>query len=471
MLKRRTSHRDMADVNIYTAKKLNEMAMSLSVLARACDDQKNEEKNLSREDGLAAMQAASMMVCGECRRCGIYEDSEAENSYYLYYLLRSFEQKGNVDEEDMPQRFRERCRQKDAYLGLLNRSLGKATMNLDWKNRFLESRDAVMVQFRELAVILEEFSHQMEQASDITFLKEGALRRMFRQNHLVVENMLMLQYENQQREAYITLRTNNGRCMTAKDVAELITMALGERDWMVARDSKSIVTRQAATFRFAEAPVYYMIHGVARAAKAGEPVSGDSYTFGETMPGQVLMSLSDGMGSGQVAAAESSRVIELTEQLLETGFSARAVLKLVNTILLLNGQEQHPATLDLCCIDLHTGVLEAMKSGAVATFILGENGVEYLESGNVPMGVVHSIEPVLLSKKVWDGSWIIMVSDGVLDALPAVEKEVMMQEYLETLAPATPQEMAEEILNFARSFGQEPKDDMTVLAAGIWKRK
>ena len=36
-------------------------------------------------------------------------------------------------------------------------------MNLGWKNRFLESRDAVIVQFRELAAILEEFSNQMEQ--------------------------------------------------------------------------------------------------------------------------------------------------------------------------------------------------------------------------------------------------------------------------------------------------------------------
>lgn len=32
------------------------------------------------------------------------------------------------------------------------------------KNRFLESRDAVISQFRELSVILEEFSHQIDRA-------------------------------------------------------------------------------------------------------------------------------------------------------------------------------------------------------------------------------------------------------------------------------------------------------------------
>ena len=93
------------------------------------------------------------------------------------------------------------------------------------------------------------------------------------------------------------------------------------------------------------------------------------------------MSLSDGMGSGETAARESKQVVELTEQLLETGFSPRAALKLVNTVLLLAGPEQHPATLDLSCIDLHTGVLEAMKLGAVPTFIIGEEGVEIMEAG------------------------------------------------------------------------------------------
>ena len=47
----------------------------------------------------------------------------------------------------MPQAFQEECLRKGAYLAQMNRSLGRATMNLSWKNRFLESRDAVVSQF------------------------------------------------------------------------------------------------------------------------------------------------------------------------------------------------------------------------------------------------------------------------------------------------------------------------------------
>ena len=142
---KRKRRRDMADVNIYTAERLSEMARSLGVLARACNDRMEEERGLTREDALAAMQTAAAVVCGQCSRCNLYSDADKDGSYYLYYLLRSFEQKGRVEYEDMPRLFLETCRNKEAYLTQLNRNLGRATMNLEWKNRFLESRDTVMV--------------------------------------------------------------------------------------------------------------------------------------------------------------------------------------------------------------------------------------------------------------------------------------------------------------------------------------
>ena len=401
---KRTRRRDMADVNVYTAGRLSEMARSLGLLARSCTDSLGEEKGLTREDALAAMQMAAALVCGDCSRCNLYRDSEKEDSYYIYYLLRAFEQKGRVEEEDMPRLFLETCRQKDDYMMHLNRNLGRATMNLEWKNRFLESRDTVMVQFRELALILDEFAHQMEQATDITERREAAVRRVFRLHQAVVENMLILEYENRRREAYLTVRMLGGRCMTSRDAAELFGQAMGSGVWYAPADTRNLITRQSGTIRFAETGQYRMVCGAARIPKEGEQVSGDNYTF-INLPGQAVLSLSDGLGSGETACRESGRVVELTQQLLEAGFSARSALKMVNTILLLTGAQQHPATVDLCCVDLHTGVLEAMKMGAVAAFVLHEGSAEILEAGQVPAGVIGQAEPLLLSKKLWDGCW------------------------------------------------------------------
>lgn len=467
---RRSKRRDMADVNVYTAKKLNDMAQSLGLLAKSCADNMDGETGLTREDALAAMQMSAAMVCGDCSRCNLYSDSEKEDSYYLYYLLRAFEQKGHVEHEDMPRFFLETCKRKEEYVGQLNRNLGRATMNLEWKNRFLESRDTVMVQFRELAVILEEFAHQMEQATDITGLRGEAVKHLFRLHHMAVENLLLLEYENQQREAYLTVKTTNGKCVTAKEAAAFLGQALGSRDWTALKGTRALVTRQPATLRFIEEGSYQVLYGVARLAKGGEGISGDNYTFSDNTPGQVILSLSDGMGSGESAARESRRVVELTQQLLETGFSARAALKMVNTILLLTGAEQHPATLDLCCVDLHTGVMEAMKLGAVATFVVSGGEVDTLEAGAVPAGVLNPVEPALLSRKLWDGDRIVMVSDGVLDACPGDDKEMAMREFLEGCPLRSPQDMAERIMRFACQDIGTPRDDMTVLTAAVWKR-
>lgn len=468
---RQPKRRDMADVNIYTASRLGEMARSLGVLAKSCQDDMDERRGLTKEDAQAAMQMSAAIVCGECNRCNLYSDSQKEESYYLYYLLRAFEQKGRVDFEDMPRFFLETCRRREDYMAHLNRNLGRATMNLEWKNRFLESRDTVMVQFRELAVILEEFAHQMEQATDITGSRGEAVKRLFRQHHMVVENLLILEHENKQREAYLTVRTVNGRCVTAREAAQLLGHAMGNKEWYAPKDTRALVTRQTKTIHFSQAGRYRMMYGMARRPRDGEVFSGDNYTYSEDTPGQVIMSVSDGMGSGEQASAESRRVVELAQQLLETGFSARSALKMVNTVLMLTGAEQHPATLDLCCVDLHTGVLEAMKLGAVATFVLGGNGVDVLEAGEVPAGVMKTVEPVLLSKKLWDGDRVVMVTDGVLEACPGENKEGSLREYIEGMEVHSVQEMADEILEFAcRCQEGVSKDDMMVLVGGIWRR-
>ena len=77
-----------------------------------------------------------------------------------------------------------------------------------------------------------------------------------------------------------------------------------------------------------------------------------------------------------------------------------------------------------------------MKLGAVASFIMGRDGVEVLESEHVPAGVMNPVEPVMISKKLWDGDRIVMVSDGILDAMPGAEKEAAFTDFLAGLPVA-----------------------------------
>ncbi len=459
------------DVNYYTARRLGDMAQSLSRLARAFDDEIESQGQLTRDDGLSALQASAALVCEDCSKCNLYADSEKEDSYYLYYLLRAFEQKGRIDFEDMPQMFQNRCRKREAYLGQLNRNLGRATMNLSWKNRFLESRDAVVSQFRELSVILEEFSHQIDQAADISEEYDYILKRQFRRYHMTVGRLLMLRYENGQKEAFLTVKTNNGRCVTTRDAAELMSSVMKGTRWSPAKDSRSIITRQYGTVRFLEDGGYRLLFGASRIPRQGEKCSGDNYTFCESQGSQVVMSLSDGMGCGETAFKESKQVVELTEQLLETGFSARAALKLVNTVLLLAGAEQHPATLDVSCIDLHTGGSGGHEAGSGSHLYSGRRGGGDTGGGGGASrrdewrGAGADVQETLGRQPDCDGD---RRSAG---RLPGDNKEQVMKEFLESLEEMTPQELADRILEFAVSCIPAPRDDMTALAAGLWRRR
>ena len=60
MLKKRSLHKDMADVNVYTARRLKDMALSLGGLAQAFADEIGADAYT--EDAASAAQKAKELV-------------------------------------------------------------------------------------------------------------------------------------------------------------------------------------------------------------------------------------------------------------------------------------------------------------------------------------------------------------------------------------------------------------------------
>ena len=66
---------------------------------------------------------------------------------------------------------------------------------------------------------------------------------------------------------------------------------------------------------------------------------------------------------------------------------------------------------------------------------------------------------------------IVMVTDGILDALEGEDKEAVFCEYLAGTTKNNARELADEILQMARETQTDGAlDDRTVLTAGIWKK-
>lgn len=96
--------------------------------------------------------------------------------------------------------------------------------------------------------------------------------------------------------------------------------------------------------------------------------------------------------------------------------------------------------------------------------------MEHLSSTSLPIGVMNSIEIDSVKRKLSDGDFVIMVTDGVLDALPVGEQDLLLETIIQGSTITNPKEMAHHVLEQVLAWtGREPADDMTVLAVGIWE--
>jgi stage II sporulation protein E len=238
-----------------------------------------------------------------------------------------------------------------------------------------------------------------------------------------------------------------------------------------AGETKNVIGKEYETICFVQDTNYKTLTGMARVAKTGEQVSGDNFSFLELGTGELLMVLSDGMGSGQAAFADSANLIDILEDLLEVGFQKDSAIRMLNSFFVLSFEGKSFTTLDISSIDLYTGECEFLKNGAAATFIKRKDRIETFFSNALPVGVDLRAESTTQKTKLGDSDMIIMVTDGILDAFPGENKEFYIENILSNMQTSNPSEIANKILMQAleRNAHLAP-DDMSVLAAGIWNK-
>ena len=142
---------------------------------------------------------------------------------------------------------------------------------------------------------------------------------------------------------------------------------------------------------------------------------------------------------------------------------------MLNTALVLGREEVRFSTIDMSVFDLYTGKCEFVKAGASMTFIKRQGEVEVIKSTSLPIGVIPRLETENRELTLASGDIVIMVTDGVLDALPTGEQEIVLKKIIEGTQKTNLKELAHHILEQVLACsGEIPMDDMTVLIAGIW---
>ncbi len=211
--------------------------------------------------------------------------------------------------------------------------------------------------------------------------------------------------------------------------------------------------------------------GFSQRAKPAEPLCGDSFAVARLNPDRLLLTVSDGMGTGINAARESRIVVKMLEQLLGSGIDPEIAAGIINTALFLRGGEESAATIDLALIDLKEGILDFLKAGAPPGFLKRGDNVEVIRSPCWPAGILEQVEVQLLRRRILSGDLLVMATDGVteVDQKAALPGE-WLYTYLKELTVDEAQAVADLILKRAlRTGGPEHRDDMTVLVARFYQ--
>lgn len=340
-----------------------------------------------------------------------------------------------------------------------------------WQKKLYESRGLLAEHLKEMAHIMSDVAQETYRYRPVGERKYKQIMHGLKDAGILLKDCLLLENEDGHMELSLMMKAQTQETVVLEDVADLISVALNTRV-RASRNQPLFMAGEWHTYHFLEEPTFHILTGFAKAVKETEKISGDNYTFDEIEQGRMVAILSDGMGSGEMACKESEKVIEMMERLLEAGFRKEAAIQVINGALAAGEQEQNMSTLDICELNLYTGACEFIKVGAACTYIKRENLVDRLSARNLPLGLFQQIEPEIMHRQLQDGDYIIMLSDGVLDALEQGIGEEILPEIIGRTSHTNPGQIANQILSYClhQSRGQI-KDDMTVLVIGIWNRK
>ena len=338
------------------------------------------------------------------------------------------------------------------------------------RRQAMESRKQYAAHMRQMAGMLQSVADTSVQLIRLGGRQEKQIVRALAGEGIVVEDIYLLRGKEDRLQITISVRLTKNKSMTVEEIAGYLSVLMDIR-LVPQKRNPYFVGEESVSLYFEEEPIFSCLTAAACATEETESVSGDSYSFLET-DDSVAMILSDGVGSGESAARDSGRIVDLTERILDAGLGPDMAMLFLNGMAGAEGDENRMATLDLCRIDLYRGECETVKAGGAAGFIKRSDRVEKIQSRQLPLGMSASED---ISEKKWQlnsGDLVILVSDGVVQNWPCGDGEYLLEQKIASLNVSSPVDLANLILRYAiRQCCGKIRDDMTVLVTGIWKNE
>jgi stage II sporulation protein E len=346
----------------------------------------------------------------------------------------------------------------------------KARLNLSWHNRLLENREVIAQQLDAMAYIMEDCAKEYSDVTNERVKMVASIRYRLKERGILTKELNLYEKKNGRYSLHLKLSSRWGNYITLKDVTKGVNEAM-KISMVPLRSSKTLFGRETSTLTFEEEPSFYALYGVSRRTKDGAQISGDNFSLLDLEVGESVLTLSDGMGSGIRACKESEMVIELIGRFLEAGFQKEMAIRMMNSAMVIQGEDGMYSTMDMASIDLYSRECEFYKIGASASYIKRGEVVETISSPGLPVGIYPHVEIGRENRVLENGDFLVLISDGVLDHIHVPNPEEKVSELLETIKFNNPGKFANQVMERILLFtGGKVPDDMTVLVAGIWEK-
>lgn len=430
------------------------------------------ETGVDKTDRRGLVDELRVLVCSGCPLQGVCWGKEAQSTCRtLEHLRTTVEQQGKVEPGDLDRSFTDRCSRSGEMVRGMNCLYRLQRMKRSWENCVRDGREMVYGHLRGMRGVVDNLVREAEAEKDVWLKRAEYLKRELKQADMPVSDLVLYPGAGGC-EVEVTIPSCGGLKKCLYDVAPLLGRLTGQELSPAFMDCVNNGGTGFCNLRLYSGLKYRVDMGLTRLPAGSNAVSGDSHSVVQLSGGRLVFLLSDGMGSGPAAAAESGAALALLKQLLQAGFDAEPAIRTVNWVMMKRTLEESFATVDMLLVDLYAGEAKIIKIGAAPSFRVRRDAVDTIRSNSPPVGIIDEITVFSRDKKIAAGDLLVMVTDGVIDAHRETNSdEEWVAGVLREIIDLPPGEVADLVVKLALGGGNGPRvaDDMTVLAVRVEK--
>ncbi|WP_246067326.1 stage II sporulation protein E [Paenibacillus koleovorans] len=468
----KSQHEYAKRVRDITASRVEQFSEVFRQLSRSFKQITQADEKERKDDEIGHfMNAVAQQACDNCWKRKQCWDNKFYDTYsYMTEMMSAIESKPSLGRKDVQPHWKKACVRTDQVMEVMKLQYERYSSDRHWKKQIQESRQLVAEQLTGVSQVMEDLAKEIKREGHELFLQEEQIRQALEELGLSIHSIDIISLDEGNVEIEIIHRYTKGFDECRKIIAPLLSDILGEQV-AVRREETSGRGEGYSTVLFGSAKEFEVETGIAGLAKNGDLLSGDSFSTAQLNNGKFAVAISDGMGNGERARAESSTALEILQQLLQSGMDEKLAIKSVNSVLMLRSSDEIFATVDVALIDLYSANTTFMKIGSTPSFI--KRGLEVIpvSANNLPIGILKEIDVDLVSMQLQQGDILIMMTDGIYDAPGhAVNKEMWMRRVIQEIQADDPQAIADLLLErVVRQYRGELQDDMTVVVARVDK--